>query len=100
MHRKHPIRLAGAALVAATLVALAAPAPAHAVDYDDIDTVKLTDPQVDFGSDDWSGLFNDPLGSARVYWDVEDGHSTPEIVGWLHMHKAAEHWGRLYVEYY
>ena len=98
MYRKHPIRLATAALAAVALTMLAVPGRADA--YEDIDTVKLTSRQIDFGSDDWVGLLSEPWGSARIYWDVVDGFSTPKIVGWLHLNNAAYQYARIYLTFY
>jgi hypothetical protein len=89
-------RLAGAAIAAASLVALAASSTAHAVL--DNDNVKVNGPRADFGGSVWG--VHSPVGSGNMSWDVVDGFYTPRLTGTLHVEDADNLFARMHISYW
>lgn len=91
------IRRRSAVLVAMVMIALlAAPQPAEAAL--DVDLVRLTDAEVDFGDNTF--VLGVPLGSGLVTWDIVSGFFTPRVTGTLHLDGASGKYARMHLSYW
>src|SRR5262245_17841599 len=96
MRTRTILQRAGAVLAAVGIAALVLPARADALV--DLDLVRLTDNQVDFGDDTWTG--SAPLGYGSVQWDIVDGFYTPRLIGTLHLKDAKGMYARMHISYW
>ena len=99
--RSAVIAAIAAAVAAATVASVAAGPVASGWDEDlHTDSIKITDPGIDFGDGNWFGAINDPTGSAEVEWSVDNGFYSARVTGWLHLDDIPGHHGRIHVSFW